>query len=78
MSETPTERMHRLVLETVVFGVRDELVAACKAEDLTGVGFAIMLYDFGDDGALAYASNGNRQDMIKLLKETLDKLQRSA
>jgi hypothetical protein len=78
MSETPLERVHRLVMEQVCGGIRDELVKECEAQDLTGVGFAIILFDFGDGGSCAYASNGNRQDMIKLLREMVGKLERGA
>lgn len=78
MSETPLERAHRLVMEHVCCGVRDELVKEMQVQDLTGVGFAILLFDFGEGGATAYASNGNRQDMIKLLREMVGKLERSA
>lgn len=76
--ESATARIHRLVLQRVCASVMDELIAACKSEGLEGVGFAVMLFDFGDGGSLAYASNGHRQDMIKLLRETLTKIERSA
>jgi len=78
MSESALERAHRLVMEHVCGGIRDELMKECKAQDLTGVGFAIILFDYGDGGSCAYASNGNRQDMIKLLREMTEKLERSA
>lgn len=37
-----------------------------------GVGMALILYDFGEKGNLAYMSNGNRQDMIATLTELLE------
>lgn len=74
--ESPDEKAHRLVLQTVVTGVMDELVKAIKAEGLTGVGFAVMLFDFGDGGSFAYASNADRSDFIKLLREAIPKLER--
>jgi hypothetical protein len=78
MSETPIERAHRLLMETVLGGIRDELVKAMQEEDLTGVGFAIILADYGDKGSFAYASNIQRQDMIKMFREAVAKLERGA
>mgnify|MGYP001814238329 CR=1 FL=1 len=43
-----------------------------------GVGFAVMLFEFGKGGHMAYASNGRRQDMIRALQELLGKLQSSS
>lgn len=67
MSETTAEKAHRLALQAVCAGVMDELISSCKAEGLEGVGFAF-----------AYASNGSRQDMIKMLREAVTKLERGA
>jgi hypothetical protein len=36
------------------------------------------LQDFGEGGGFAYASNCNRQDMIKLFREVIEKLERGA
>lgn len=35
------------------------------------VGFALILFDFHDNGAIAYASNAQRPDMIKALAEAI-------
>jgi hypothetical protein len=78
MGESAMERAHRLALEAVVAGIRDELVKACESEGLTGVGFTITLSDFGDHGMFAYASNINRQDVIRLFRQTIGKLERGA
>jgi len=78
MSESALERAHRLVMEHVCGSIRDELTKEMQAQDLTGVGFAIILFDYGDGGSCAYASNGNRQNMIKLLREMVGKLERGA
>jgi len=74
--ESPSDVAHRLVLQTVVAGVMDELIAAIKSEGLPGVGFAVMLFDFGQGGAFAYASNANREDFIRMLSEAQQKLRR--
>lgn len=42
-----------------------------------GVGFALILFTFGGDGWLTYLSNGQREDMIKCLEETLHKIRTS-
>lgn len=40
-----------------------------------GIGFTLLLFDFGDGGSLAYMSNARRADMIKTLEEFRTKLQ---
>jgi hypothetical protein len=34
-----------------------------------GVGFALLVFDFGAGGNLAWISNGERPDMVNALKE---------
>lgn len=36
-------------------------------------GFALFLFDFGLPGNLAYVSNGQREDMIKTVREWLER-----
>jgi hypothetical protein len=76
--ETAKQRAHRLAMEMVCAGIRDELVKAMKEEGLEGMGFAITLSDFGDAGMFAYASNIQRQDVIRLFRETIAKLEMGA
>ena len=64
----------RLKLE----GAMQPLAAALDnaLPDLVGtderVGFLVMLFEFGKEGGyLAYASNGDRDDMIKTVEEWL-------
>ena len=66
--------MKRIELEKQVgalaSGIREGL------ERLNGkdkVGFALFLFDFGQEGAIAYASNARREDFIKTLEEFLAK-----
>lgn len=33
-----------------------------------GVGFALLVFDFGSDGTISYISNARREDMIAALK----------
>lgn len=38
------------------------------------MGFALLIFDFGDGGTMAYSSNARRADMIRALDELLVKL----
>ena len=42
-----------------------------------GVGYAFLMFTFGDDGWMTYASNAQRADMIKALNEMVEKLEAS-
>lgn len=42
-----------------------------------GVGYAFLMFTFGDDGWMTYASNAQRSDMIKALREMIEKLEGS-
>lgn len=61
---------------------RKELEASCASLGKTigevipeGVGFAFILCDFGVEGNMAYVSNGNREDMVKMLREMAMKIE---
>lgn len=58
-------------LENEVAYIAKALVAALPP----GVGMALVLFDFGEAGSMAYASNGTRQDMIEMFRELLRKLE---
>lgn len=38
-----------------------------------GVGFALLIFDFGEHGHLTWLSNADRQDMIRALHEFMQK-----
>lgn len=38
-----------------------------------GVGFALMLFHFGEGGFMSYVSNARREDMIRALEEQLER-----
>ena len=42
-----------------------------------GVGFCFIMFTFGYDGWLTYASNAKRDEMIQSLKKTLEKLEKA-
>lgn len=39
-----------------------------------GVGFALLMFDFGEEGSFAYTSNAKRGDMMAMLSEAIVKL----
>jgi hypothetical protein len=41
-----------------------------------GSGFALFLFDFGEEGSTAYVSNGEREDVIRLVREWLEHVER--
>jgi hypothetical protein len=41
-------------------------------------GFALFLYEFGEGGGMFYISNGNREDITKILGEFMERQQREA
>lgn len=69
MPETIVQKQVRLVLEQQCREIADTIAQACPA----GVGFALLLFDYGDGGNIAYVSNGARDDMRKALRELLDR-----
>lgn len=40
-----------------------------------GVGFGLLLFDFGEGGNLTWISNGSREEMIKALRDCADKME---
>lgn len=38
-----------------------------------GMGFMLMLFDFGENGATFYISSAQRADMLKAMKEFIEK-----
>jgi len=39
-----------------------------------GIGFALLLFDFGEGGNLTYLSNAQRDDMLRALQEFMQKV----
>lgn len=53
------------------------LIDSTLGDSLLGhrtVGFALLMFDFGEGGNMTYVSNAERQDMIKALEECLGNL----
>jgi hypothetical protein len=68
--ESPDDRKARLALEAVCAKIGRKIGDALPP----GVGFALILVNFGEQGNMAYVASVARPDMIKLFGETLDKL----
>lgn len=65
--ETPENRRERAKMEA-----HSRAIAEAIAESLPeGIGFALLLFDFGEGGNLAWISNANREDMVRALREQL-------
>lgn len=60
----------RLILESQARELGKVLAGECPA----GVGFALLIFDFGETGNLAYVSNGERADVVKAIEELLERL----
>lgn len=71
-NETPETRHAREQLQRIAAGVA-QMVSRCLPAD-AGVGFAVVLFDFGDAGHIAYASNAEREGMTRALRELLEKV----
>lgn len=66
-------KVDRMRLEAATRAVAQTIDS--EVPDMVGsmsrIGFVVMLFEFGEGGFLAYASNANRDDMIKTVKEWL-------
>ncbi len=68
-------------LEILANEAVDELRAAAqklKRVMPNGVGFAVLVFDCGDKGNLAYVSNAERADMLQAMREFIAKVERGS
>jgi hypothetical protein len=68
--ESDVERSARLALQGVVAEVARALGPALPA----GIGFVVILSDFGNTGGMAYASSIDREGSISMMQELVDKM----
>lgn len=68
-SETPEEKDKRLALERKGAEIGKLLAAQLPP----GHGFALLLFNFGEKGYLAYFSNAERADMVKAMREWIER-----
>lgn len=45
-------------------------------KEIPGLGFALLVFEFHTPGMSNYISNGQREGMIKALKETVERLEK--
>lgn len=78
-----SERPPTLDFEHLVKGREDTKVLLNDLANVIGpainehnpnMGFALMIFDFGEGGDFLWASNAQRADMIKMMQEALVKL----
>lgn len=68
--ETLAQRQVRLILEAQC----RELAVMLSGKLPKEQGFALFLFDYGADGNTAYVSTANRDDMVRLLEEWLERV----
>lgn len=44
-------------------------------QEIPGLGFTLLVFEFNDPGMSNYIANAQREDMIKCLRETADRLE---
>lgn len=74
MSDSDEDRAARAQLEDHIRGIGGILREAVTDLGGPSLGFALLLFDFGDKGSIAYTSNAKRLDMINALEELAAKL----
>lgn len=72
--QAPPESSDDLQLRIAQQGLARVLAEGLAQALPAGTGFALLLFDFGEHGHLAYASNGSREDMIAALRECIEKM----
>ncbi len=58
--------------ETAQLALR-EIADVVKGRTPSGMGFAVFMFDYGENGAMFYASSAQRADMIEAMKEFIAK-----
>ena len=70
-----TASLHQEALEKLEETARSMAREIGPSFDAAGAGFALLGFSFGEGGWMTYVSNANRHDMIKALKEMVEKLE---
>lgn len=66
MSETDRQLSIERILRDLAAGIE---------QIFPGMGFAVIMFDFGAPGVSNYISNAQRSDMITALRETADRIE---
>lgn len=70
----PTLDFHHDVKEhSDVKVLLNEIATIIASQMPPNMGFALMMFDYGEGGNFFYASSANRTDMIKMMKEFIEK-----
>jgi hypothetical protein len=69
--ETPQQREVRIELEKLTAALLKKIVLENQQHLPPNTGFALFLFDYGSGGNMAYASTGNRKDMVRAMREWL-------
>lgn len=75
--ETPEQQAQRQEVEKICADIGRTIAGAVgDASRHAGrhLGFTFLMFDFGEKGSMAYLSNANREDMIRMLTEVVQKL----
>jgi hypothetical protein len=69
----PAKATDRGTLELVAVEASRKIGRELKQSMPEGVGFAVLVFDFGGKGNLAYVSNAQRPDMLRAMREFITK-----
>lgn len=65
------------VKNKIVEAILKDLGAELKRRMPAGMGFALLMFDYGADGSLFYIADAEREDMIKTMEEFIERNKKS-
>lgn len=73
-TEQPAQDQYRAILDALAKGI-DEIVNAGATKPEDKLGFALLMFPFGEkpDGRINYISNAQREDMLVAMKEFISR-----
>lgn len=73
----PIEEQHHAMMNALAAGVDDILNGEDTPPEERKLGFTLLVAEFGkmDGGRVNYISNGNREDMLTMLREFLARVE---
>lgn len=74
MSQSEIDRQKDI--ETTLSVLAAGLDEVVKSEFGAGMGFALLVFDYGQPSIGHYVSSAKREDMIKALRETADRIEK--
>ena len=73
--EKAAREVDRKLLENITRAMGELLRAALAQEGVAGMlGFTLVMFEYGKEGSMAYASTAEREDFLRLLDELRGKL----